>query len=160
LEARRRLAVVGRRYVEEYGRTVGRVHTDRLAIFRSLTPAVGVREPGGLRGIEPGRIRGRIGIARPLLQQRQIVEDPEGAAMCCRHHFALPRIDRDVAYLRVRQTHAERLPLRAPIEAGVDAVRVAEEHERSIVRILLYDEYGLIVRQPVRQNSPVLAEIR
>src|SRR5579883_20242 len=95
-----------------------------------------------------------------LLEQREIIENPEGPAVSGGDQLALPSIDREVAYLHMRQVQAERPPVRATVEAGVDGLRGAEKQERCIARILSHDEDGPVIRQALGQNGPMPAEVR
>ena len=68
-------------------------------------------------------------LARELFEQREIIENPERAAVRRGDDLALARVDREVAHLHAGQVERERLPVRAAVEADIDRAARAREQQ-------------------------------
>ena len=99
-QAKRRATVIRYRQVEKDGRAVLWV----LAEVRNVKVGapVSLRKPCRLRREELGVGDAKGGLASELLEQRNVVHDPEGSAMRCGDELPFSRIDRKVAHLHAR----------------------------------------------------------
>jgi len=96
-------------------RGVRRIIADENGIAISPAPAGGNSLHGGLALHELGFLRQSVG--RQLSQRRDVVDDPNAAAVRCDHQITIARMNRQVAYRDVRQVTAFVL---RPLLAAVD----------------------------------------
>ena len=117
------------------------------------------RRADGLARLEEERGGDGGGIVG-LVQRRQVVENPEGAALCGHDQILVRHLD--IGDGRVRQIELEALPVRAVIEGNVHAEFGAGVEQAGAVGIFAHHARGLIGGDAVLavgEQRPGLAEI-
>src|SRR5579862_1327518 len=135
-DGRRRAAVVAWRQVEVDRGPIARV--DAVITLRLRWAAVCVGKPRRFRRVKLRWRDGMRRLPRELLEQREVVHDPKGAAVSRRNELALARVDSEVAHLHAGQVQRQRRPLHAAVETDVHGTARAGEEQARLARILPY----------------------
>ena len=148
--ARRRLQVV----VDD--RALGRIRRRRLLFRpRHVDARIPPHTPGGRRLEQDGVLRGRPCIH--LTQRRDVVEDPETAAVRRGDHVVV--LDDEVADRRYRHVQPQRLPVGAIVERYVDGTLGAGKQQALALGIFAHGVDRLAVRNAVDDLGPGLAAV-
>ncbi len=97
-------------------RAAGRVRRHRLVLRQGRAGEAGLAEVDGGGGLEEVGVGGTVDVRR-VAQRRDVVEDPEAAAV--RGDDEVVAVHLDVAHGRHRQVELQRLPLRAVVVRDV-----------------------------------------
>ena len=104
-----------------------------------------------------GVLRHALGIH--LIQQRQVVQDPEGAALRCHHHLVLALVEGDVRDGHDGHVQLDGLPRVAAVERRVYA-ELGARHQQVAVAGILPDNPGEMIRGDARDDAlPRLAVV-
>ena len=134
-------------------RALGRVLAHRTAAVH----LVRIVEPHrGLRLVED-RGRGRA-LRRELAQRRDVVQDPERAAVGGDHEIVA--VHHQVVNRRDGQVELQRLPVRSVVEGCVHAALRAGKQQALASGIFPHRAHVEVLRNAVHQQRPGLAEIR
>ena len=139
---------------------VGRI----LALEEQVAPAVAAaldaEPPGpGLARLEEDGVLADDRVGR-LAQGRDVVEDPQAAAVRRGDEVVVAGVDEEVVEGDRGHVQAEVGPARARVAAVVDAELGAEEEQVLVDRVLADDVDGLAVGDAGRGGGPGLAEVR
>ncbi len=150
--------LAGRLQEEVDHRAVGRVGTEEK--LPACGAFVGPRAPHrGGANVEELEVGGSHRVVQ-LLERRDVVEDPDGAAVGAEDQVVFARVDEDVVHRHGGEIHLYARPGAAAVEAGVGAVFGASEEQVGVARMLAdHVDDAVRLRQVRRDGFPRLAEV-